>query len=115
MLQVTIREKTGEFAAGTKVSEVVRTLLPAQEAEQVLGVMRGGVCLEMDEALTKAAHNDGESIDKLYEVATRFLSYNKTGRMLSQEYVEKMLDIGDIVVFFKAYANFIAELKSGKN
>lgn len=71
--------------------------------------------LELDETMNKAAHNDRESITSLYEIGAHFMSRNKTGRELSPKYVEDMLDVGDIILFFRAYATFVAELKAEKN
>lgn len=71
--------------------------------------------VDLDGPMDKATHNDRESINVLYDVAARFMSRNKIGREITPKYVEDMLDIGDLIVFFKAYAAFIAEIKSEKN
>ena len=71
--------------------------------------------VELNTALNKAVNDDAESIEVLYDFVARCLSHNKTGRIVSSEMLGEMLDVGDLILFARAYANFIAELKNGKN
>lgn len=61
------------------------------------------------------ATDDFEALNQLYDVTARLMSNNAGGRKLSASEVSEMLDVGDVVVFFRAYTEFIAELKSAKN
>lgn len=71
--------------------------------------------VNLDAALGKAANNDQESIDLLYDFIARCLSHNKTGRVINAETLGDQLDVGDLILFANTYASFIAELKNGKN
>ena len=99
MIQVRIHQKTGAFAAGTTVSEVARALLPAEEAVRVLGAMCGGVCLEMDEALTQDAqlspltYQDEEG-RRIYERSLRFLFLLSMKRLYPDQKVRMLNSVG---------------------
>lgn len=71
--------------------------------------------IELDVALKKAAESDQESLDTLYDFVARCMSHNKFGREITPEYVGEQLDVCDLIVFARSYADFIAELKDGKN
>ena len=71
--------------------------------------------IELNATLEKAANSDRESMDVLYDFVARCLSHNKLGKVITPEYVGEQLDVGDLIVFARAYADFIAELKNGKN
>ena len=70
---------------------------------------------EAKEYFDAAIDNDDESTDKLYEITARLMSNNKTGRVITGEQLMTYLDIGDLVVFFRAYTDFIAEAINEKN
>lgn len=71
--------------------------------------------IELDVTLKKAADSDRESVEVLYDFVARCLSHNKLGRVITAEYIGEQLDVGDLIVFARSYADFIAELKNGKN
>lgn len=71
--------------------------------------------LEAKEQLESVADDDRESLDQLYDIASRMMSNNKAGREISSDELAGMLDISDIVVFFRAYTEFVAEYSSVKN
>lgn len=71
--------------------------------------------IELDTTMDKAIDNDHESVEVLYDFVARCLSHNKLGRVITPEYVGEQLDVGDLIVFARGYADFIAELKNGKN
>ncbi len=71
--------------------------------------------LELDTTLKKAADNDQESLNELYSFVARCMSHNKLGRAITPEYIGEQLDVGDLIMFARSYADFIAELKNGKN
>lgn len=70
-----------------------------------------GIKDQLDEAI----RDDRESLDELYNIAAKMMSNNKLGRKFTAEKVAEMLDVSDIVLFFRAYTEFIAELSKEKN
>lgn len=58
--------------------------------------------------------SDG-NIDELYEATAVAMSRNKTGAKITKEYLEDLLDIEDVIVFYNAYLGFINELSNVKN
>jgi hypothetical protein len=71
--------------------------------------------LNIKDQLNGATQNDPDSINQLYDIAARLMSNNKTARQMSGEELGEMLDVGDIVTFFRVYTEFIAELSAAKN
>ena len=65
--------------------------------------------------LDDVVQNDRESLDVLYGLVAKMMSNNKDGRKLTAEEVAEMLDVSDVVLFFHAYTEFIAELSKEKN
>jgi len=61
------------------------------------------------------ASDDADALNQLYDVTARLLSNNAGGRKLSTKEVSEMLDVGDVIVFFRAYTEFITELSKEKN
>lgn len=59
-----------------------------------------------------ATKNDMET---LYDVCALVLSRNKTGKVITKEYLEETFDIEDIVILFKEYVNFVKEIRNQKN
>ena len=58
---------------------------------------------------------DTDTISDLYEACANVMSHNKTGKKIEKEYLEKIFDFDDIIVFFNAYMSFINVLASEKN
>ncbi len=56
-----------------------------------------------------------EQIDTLYEACATIMSRNKGSIKISKEKLEDIFDIEDIVIFFKAYMEFIHSQMAGKN
>lgn len=71
--------------------------------------------LSIKDQLDGAAQNDPDSINQLYDIAARLMSNNKTGRQMTGDKLGEMLDVGDIVTFFRVYTEFINELSAVKN
>lgn len=70
--------------------------------------------INMKDALTDENLGD-EAIEELYEIVARVMSHNKTGVKIAKEMVEELLDFEDIIVFIRAYTDFIAEVTGSKN
>ena len=56
-----------------------------------------------------------DAIDDLYEICAKIMSRNKTGRVITKETVQDLFDFEDIIVFIRAYTEFINEVSSAKN
>ena len=57
----------------------------------------------------------GETLDRLYSACATILSRNKTGKVITEEYVAENLDIEDIITLFTGYMEFVNEIKASKN
>ena len=58
---------------------------------------------------------ENENIDGLYEACALVMSRNKTGAVISKEYIESVFDLQDVITFFSAYKAFLVEVLNGKN
>lgn len=67
------------------------------------------------EYFATAIDDDAESSEELYKITARLMSNNKTGRVLAADELKTYLDIGDLVVFYRAYTDFITEAINEKN
>ena len=56
-----------------------------------------------------------DAIDDLYEICAKIMSRNKAGRVITKEAVQELFDFEDIIVFIRAYTDFIHEVTSAKN
>lgn len=55
------------------------------------------------------------AMDDLYIACAKVMSRNKTGVKVTKEYLEEIFDFEDILMFFNAYMEFVAELANQKN
>lgn len=99
MIRVTMRSKTAELKQGATVLEAVRAILPAAEAAEVLCALRGGVCLELRDALTEdcvltpLTYRDEEG-RRLYERSLRFLFLLSMKRLYPDRRVRMLNSVG---------------------
>lgn len=56
-----------------------------------------------------------EAIDELYALVAKLMSHNKTGKKITSDILAECMDFEDIVVFIRAYTDFIAEVTNSKN
>lgn len=70
--------------------------------------------LNMKDALGDENLTD-DAIEDLYEICSKIMSRNKTGRVITKEAVQEIFDFEDIIVFIRAYTEFINEVSSAKN
>ena len=70
--------------------------------------------LSMKDNLTEENLGD-EALEELYEIVAKIMSHNKGGVKVSKEKIDKMFDFEDIIVFIRAYTDFINEVTSLKN
>jgi len=59
--------------------------------------------------------SDEDTIDELYNVCAKVMSFNKGGIKITAKYLEGFFDIDDITAFFNAYAEFIKSVTEAKN
>ncbi len=77
-IHVSVGSREADFPSTATAGEVMRALLPPEEAKRVLCAMRGGVCVELGEAvgqscaLTPLTYADEEG-RRVYERSLRFL------------------------------------------
>ena len=77
-IRIQTQEAAGFFDPGTTAGEAVRALLAPEAAGQVLGVMRGGSCVELNQPLSESCvlspltYQDEEG-RRIYERSLRFL------------------------------------------
>lgn len=58
---------------------------------------------------------DPETVDSLYELTAKLMSRNKGNIKITKEHLEEIFDLEDIIIFFNAYMEFIAEISATKN
>lgn len=56
-----------------------------------------------------------QAIDELYGLVAKLMSHNKVGKVITKETIESTMDVEDIIVFIRAYTEFIAEVTNSKN
>ena len=56
-----------------------------------------------------------ELINDIYRACAKIMSRNKGGIEITNEYLENLFDLEDIIIFFNAYIDFIDEVASEKN
>lgn len=59
--------------------------------------------------------DQADAIDNLYDVCAKIMTRNKSGLEITKEFVAGNMDFEDVIVFIKAYSEFIQEVSSGKN
>ena len=102
-----------------KVKKNYFTVTLADEKETTLMICTPTKAI-MDEFISMKdsldAENMGEDvIDSLYELCTKIMSRNKTGRVITMKIVQDLFDFEDIIIFIRAYTEFINEVSSAKN
>lgn len=59
--------------------------------------------------------SDKEATDDLFAACAKVMSRNKGGVKISKEFLEELFDFEDIMIFFSAYMDFVAEVTGEKN
>ena len=70
--------------------------------------------LSMRDSMEDGALGD-EAINELYNIVAKIMSHNKNGVKISKEKIEEIMDYEDIIIFIRAYTDFIAEVTGSKN
>lgn len=74
----------------------------------------------MDEFISmKDSLGDGrigdEAISELYDLCVKIINRNKGGLKFSKKDLESLFDFEDIIIFIRAYTEFINEVSNSKN
>lgn len=56
-----------------------------------------------------------EAIEELYDICAKIMSRNKTGKVITREKLEDVFDFEDVIIFIRAYTDFINEVSNSKN
>lgn len=67
------------------------------------------------EEIQEDAENSQEATDELYGACARVMSRNKTGKVITKEFLADLFDFEDVIIFFNAYMDFISEVTNSKN
>ena len=71
--------------------------------------------IAINETIDSEGGADADSINEVYEVCAKVMSFNKGGIKITADYLEDFFDIEDVMVFFNAYGEFMASLTNAKN
>ncbi len=56
-----------------------------------------------------------EAIEELYDICAKIMSRNKAGKVITREKLEDVFDFEDVIIFIRAYTDFINEVSNSKN
>ena len=105
-----------------KVKKTYMTITLADEAETTLmigtptkAIMDDLMSLQDNLVSISDDRANTEATGELYKTCAKLMSRNKGGIKITAEYLENIFDFEDIIIFFNAYMEFIAEVTGGKN
>lgn len=56
-----------------------------------------------------------DATEELFDACAKVMSRNKAGLKVTKEYLEKIFDFEDVMIFFSNYMDFISEVTNQKN
>lgn len=71
--------------------------------------------VDLQDALASLELDDKEQVDYVYTLTAEILSNNLQGQKIAKEYIEQLLDIEDIQIFFLEYVKFVTGQVSDPN
>lgn len=71
--------------------------------------------IEINDRISDDNGADLDAVDDLYNVCAKVMSFNKGGIKITSDYLGEFFDIKDIMIFFRAYSDFMASVTSVKN
>lgn len=92
-------EKNTKIMIGTPTKAIMDDLLSLRDS--LIGVSGDNI--------------SADATDELYDSCARLMSRNKAGKKISKEYLEKIFDFEDILIFFGAYMEFLDGITNAKN
>lgn len=101
----------------TKLKKQYMTVTLADNTVLMIGTPTKAVLdefLGLKDSLTAEGVGD-EAIDELYAICAKIMSHNKTGVKIGVERVHELFDFEDIIIFIRAYSEFISEVSNAKN
>ena len=93
------------------------TLPDENKSVLLIGTPTKGVLdslLSMKESLENERMSD-DALEDLYGICAKIMSRNKTGKVITKEFVQDIFDFEDIIIFIRAYTDFINEVTNVKN
>lgn len=70
--------------------------------------------LALRDTITDDDVND-DAIDELYSICAKIMSRNKMGVEVTVDMIQDLFDFEDIIIFIRAYTDFISEVSNSKN
>lgn len=105
-----------------KIKKSYLTVTFADEKERTIMVCTPNKAIMDDLTLLQANIDEiGEdgtnetATGELYEACAKIMSRNKAGVKITKDYLERVFDFEDIMIFFRAYRDFISEVVNQKN
>jgi hypothetical protein len=71
--------------------------------------------ISINDNISEDGGADAEAVNDLYNVCAKVMSFNKGGIKITAEYLADFFDLGDIMIFFNAYSDFLASITNAKN
>ena len=71
--------------------------------------------LEINDKVSEDGGADRETLNDLYRICARVMSFNKGGIKITDKYLAGFFDLEDIMVFFNAYSEFMESVTGAKN
>lgn len=100
-----------QFLTVTLSDDKATTLLVGTPTKSIMTEL---ICLqESIESMTE--DNNTEAMDLLYGACARIMSRNKNGIKIEKEFLEEIFDFEDVIVFIRAYMDFVQEIGASKN
>lgn len=106
-----------------KISRPVLRLTMLDEEKTIIAVSTPSEALieELEAALPEikavAARGNKETIEYMYGLAAKLINYNRSFITVTAEELRKKykLDLESLIIFFRAYIDFIGEIANAKN
>lgn len=109
--------KTLDFTARKKEYLTVK-LADEKKTVLMIGTPTKEILEEFIEINEKVSDEDGvdkETLNDLYRICARVMSFNKGGIKITDKYLAGFFDLEDIMVFFNAYSDFMEAVTNSKN
>lgn len=64
---------------------------------------------------TLTNENNEDIISDLYDMVAEIMSHNKADKKITGKYLYDLLDFEDLIIFIKAYTDFVSSITNSKN
>ena len=109
--------KTIDFTTRKKEYLTIK-LNDAKKTTLMIGTPTRNILAEfvsINERVGDESGADMDTINDLYNVCAKIMSFNKGGIEITAEYLGDFFDVEDILVFFNAYGEFMGSVTNAKN